>query len=61
MTLRKHGKASFAHMEDETCRLQLCFQFDVLGEKEYGFFKKWVDMGIFSAWWGIPSGRNGGN
>jgi len=54
MTLRKHGKASFAHMEDETCRLQLCFQFDVLGEKEYGFFKKWVDMGDFLGVVGHP-------
>ena len=45
MTLRKHGKATFAHMQDETDTLQLYFQFDGMGESEYGFVKKWVDTG----------------
>ena len=45
MTLRKHGKAMFAHLQDETDTLQLYFQFDKMGEAEYGFVKKWVDTG----------------
>ena len=45
MTLRRHGKAAFATLEDEHHRLQMYFQFDELGEKAYTFFKKWVDTG----------------
>lgn len=45
MTLRKHGKASFADMADEKDQIQLYFQVDSLGEKSYDFFKKWVDTG----------------
>ncbi|HPQ37543.1 MAG TPA: OB-fold nucleic acid binding domain-containing protein, partial [Synergistaceae bacterium] len=47
MTLRKHGKASFVTLEDETHRLQLYFQLNALGEEPYNFFKKWVDVGDF--------------
>jgi len=39
MVIRRHGKSAFATFEDEHDRLQLCFQFDVLGEKDYTFFK----------------------
>ncbi len=45
MTLRKHGKASFVTLEDDTERLQLYFQFNAMGEEAYTFFKKWVDTG----------------
>lgn len=45
MTLRRHGRAAFAHLMDETETIQLYFQQDALGEDEYGFFKKWVDTG----------------
>lgn len=45
MTLRKHGKASFADMADEHDQIQLYFQVDAMGEKPYEFFKKWVDTG----------------
>ncbi len=45
MTLRKHGKASFANMSDETSNIQLYFQVDTMGEDEYAFFRKWVDTG----------------
>ena len=43
MILRRHGKTAFATFEDENDRMQLCFQFDVLGEERYAFFKKWID------------------
>ncbi len=45
MTLRKHGKASFANLADETSGMQLYFQVDAMGEGPYEFFKKWVDTG----------------
>ncbi|MDR1482118.1 MAG: hypothetical protein LBI74_05770, partial [Synergistaceae bacterium] len=43
MTLRRHGKAAFADLMDETGAVQLYFQHDALGEDAYSFFKKWVD------------------
>ncbi len=45
MTLRKHGKAAFANLADETDNLQLYFQFNAMGEEKYTFAKKWVDSG----------------
>ena len=45
MTLRKHGKATFANLADETDTLQLYFQFNAMGEERYTFVKKWVDSG----------------
>jgi lysyl-tRNA synthetase class 2 len=54
MTLRKHGKASFVTLEDETQRLQLYFQVNALGEEQYTFFKKWVDVGDFVGIKGVP-------
>lgn len=54
IVLRRHGKTAFATFEDEHDRLQLCFQFDVLGETDYAFFKKWVDAGDFIGLVGVP-------
>jgi lysyl-tRNA synthetase class 2 len=54
MILRRHGKTAFATFEDESAKLQLCFQFDVLGETDYTFFKKWVDAGDFIGIVGMP-------
>ena len=45
MTIRRQGKAAFADLADETSRMQLYFQFNAVGEKNYEFFKKWVDTG----------------
>lgn len=45
MTIRRHGKASFANLEDETSNMQLYFQLDSMGEGPYAFFKKWTDSG----------------
>ena len=54
MVLRRHGKTAFATFEDENDRIQLCFQFDVLGEKDYTFFKKWIDAGDLLGIVGVP-------
>ncbi len=54
MTLRKHGKAIFANLADETDNLQLYFQFDVMGEEKYSFVKKWVDSGDWVGITGYP-------
>ena len=45
MTVRRQGKATFADLADETSRIQLYFQLNSVGEKEYDFLKKWVDTG----------------
>jgi lysyl-tRNA synthetase class 2 len=45
MTLRRHGKAAFADLADESGVIQLYFQHGELGEEKYTFFKKWVDSG----------------
>jgi len=54
MLLRRHGKSAFADFIDEYDHIQLCFQFDVLGEEKYTFFKKWVDAGDFLGIVGVP-------
>lgn len=54
MAVRRHGKTAFATFEDERDKIQLCFQFDVLGDKDYTFFKKWVDAGDFLGVIGVP-------
>ena len=45
MTIRRQGKATFADLADETSRMQLYFQLNSVGEKNYEFLKKWVDTG----------------
>jgi len=44
MSLRTHGKATFADLMDQTGRIQLYFRIDVLGEEMYGLLQK-VDIG----------------
>ncbi|MDD3620375.1 MAG: lysine--tRNA ligase [Desulfobulbaceae bacterium] len=44
MSMRKFGKASFFHIQDETGRLQIYARQDMLGKEEYQLFKKW-DVG----------------
>ncbi len=45
MTKRGHGKASFAHLQDETGRAQVYAREDVLGDK-YDIYRK-LDIGDF--------------
>jgi len=44
MTKRGHGKASFAHLQDETGRIQVYAKEDVLGKEKYELYRK-LDMG----------------
>ncbi len=44
MSLRGMGKASFAHMKDQTGKLQIYIREDVLGERNYQIFRKF-DIG----------------
>ncbi len=46
MSIREMGKASFAHIKQAGERLQLYFKKDLLGEKDYQFFKT-LDIGDF--------------
>ena len=54
MTLRKQGKATFADLADENSRMQLYFQINSIGEKDYDFLKKWVDTGDWIGVVGYP-------
>jgi len=46
MSLRGHGKASFAHLQDRTGRIQVYIRQDQVGEEAYRLFKR-VDVGDF--------------
>jgi len=46
MSLRRMGKASFAHIKDGTGKLQVYIREDILGEKNYQIFRK-LDIGDF--------------
>jgi lysyl-tRNA synthetase class 2 len=45
MSRRVMGKASFAHLQDMSGRIQLFVQRDLLGSDEYAWFKKELDIG----------------
>jgi lysyl-tRNA synthetase class 2 len=45
MVVRDFGKASFAHLQDSTGRIQLYLKRDKLGPEIYSIFKKYVDAG----------------
>jgi len=44
LALRKFGKASFLHIQDETGRIQIYVKKEIVGEQLYSQFKKW-DIG----------------
>jgi lysyl-tRNA synthetase class 2 len=44
MTIRVMGKASFAHIQDTSGRIQLYFKRDALGDRKYEYFKL-LDLG----------------
>jgi lysyl-tRNA synthetase class 2 len=46
MTKRGHGKASFAHLQDETGRIQIYSKQDVIGKDKYDVYRK-IDIGDF--------------
>ncbi len=45
LSMRDFGKSCFAHVQDETGRLQVYFQKNTLGEEPFKAFKEWVDIG----------------
>lgn len=47
MAVRIMGKASFAHIEDGTGRIQIYVRRDVIGEETYEFFRRMLDLGDF--------------
>jgi len=53
VSLRGHGKASFAHIQDRTGRIQIYVRLDGVGEKAYGLFKR-LDVGDFVGVRGRP-------
>lgn len=46
ITIREHGKLSFANLKDATGMIQVCFMQDVLGKDLYKWLRK-IDMGDF--------------
>lgn len=46
MLMRRHGKASFANLQDETGKVQIYLKFDIVGEKAYRIFEL-LDIGDF--------------
>ena len=46
LSLRGHGKASFAHLKDQTGKIQIYVRQDVVGESAYHLFRR-VDVGDF--------------
>jgi len=46
LSLRGHGKASFAHLKDQTGKIQIYVRLDSVGEAAYGLFKR-LDIGDF--------------
>jgi lysyl-tRNA synthetase class 2 len=46
LSLRSHGKASFAHIKDRTGRIQIYVRQDTVGEAAYHLFRR-IDIGDF--------------
>jgi len=51
VALRKFGKASFLHIQDETDRIQVYVKREVVGQEAYAQFKKW-DIGDIAGFTG---------
>jgi lysyl-tRNA synthetase class 2 len=47
MTIRDMGKLCFCHLMDETQKMQIALQSDKIGQAEYDWFVKNLDMGDF--------------
>lgn len=53
LTIRAMGKASFAHIQDQSGRLQIYLRRDQVGDDQYALFKS-LDLGDFVGVTGIP-------
>lgn len=47
VALREMGKLAFAHVQDGTAKIQWMFRKDVVGEEQYAFLLKDLDLGDF--------------
>jgi len=47
MSIRIHGKASFANIKDDNFYIQIYLRKDILGSEKYNLFKKHIDIGDF--------------
>jgi len=54
MTFREHGKIAFANIQDSSGQIQICFKFEVLGEKVFKMLFDDVDLGDFIGVVGEP-------
>ncbi len=54
ITFREHGKIAFANIQDVSGQIQICFKFEVLGEKIFKFLFEDVDLGDFIGVSGEP-------
>lgn len=45
MAIREHGKTIFATIQDASGKLQIYIKQDVIGQREFDFFKQYIDMG----------------
>jgi lysyl-tRNA synthetase class 2 len=45
VSLRLHGKALFAHIQDRTGRLQIYARADVLGQEKFEWIERYIDIG----------------
>ncbi len=52
VSLRIMGRASFAHIQDGSGRIQIFLRENVLGHEAYRFFKEYFDLGDFIEAWG---------
>lgn len=48
-SLRAHGGSAFAHLEDDSGRLQVYLKKDAVGEESYNLFQETIDVGDFAA------------
>lgn len=58
MTMRTHGKASFAHVADASGRIQIYIRVNRVGEEKYELFKSWISA-ILSRFTVEFSGQSG--
>ena len=47
IAIRKMGKLAFAHIQDADGKIQICFTSNELGDANFQFFKKFIDIGDF--------------
>ncbi len=47
VSVRKHGKTVFAHLQDRTGKIQIYVRKDEIGDAAFKQFESFVDLGIF--------------